>query len=122
MTGFNAVLVGGGSAIGAVLRYGIGKAIGAVNHSEFPWSTWVINMVGTLLLGIFFAEFSAMHHDLTWWLLLGSGFCGGFTTFSTMSAESVQLFRTNVLLALLYLTTSLGVGLVLAWLSQVWFA
>ncbi len=122
VTGLSTVLVGGGSAIGAVLRYGLGKGIGAANHSDFPWGTWIINMLGTLLLGIFYTEFSVVHHDPQWWLLLGTGFCGGFTTFATMSADTVKLYRKTRFLATLYLATSLGLGFLLAWLAQLWLA
>lgn len=115
------LLVGSGSSVGAVARYAIGQGIGKVNNRELPWSTWVVNMVGTFLLGIFSEEFAVIHHDPNWWLLLGIGFCGSFTTFSTMSVEMVHLFRRHLLLGLVYLGSSLALGLLLAWLPQWWF-
>ncbi|MFB5189922.1 fluoride efflux transporter CrcB [Alicyclobacillus fastidiosus] len=112
------VLVGVGSAIGAVARYGVGVFIGRVNHSAFPWGTWLINVIGTALLGLFTLNLQSASPDL--FLLLGTGFCGGFTTFSTLSVETVTLYRANRLLSLFYLFSSLGVGLILAWLINLW--
>lgn len=114
------VFVGGGSAVGAVARYSLGKVISRVNNSTFPWGTWIINMLGTLLLGLVFQEFVVVHHNPSWWLILGTGFCGGFTTFSTMALETVQLLRTRLVLGLIYLSTSLAVGLILAWMTTLW--
>lgn len=113
-------LAGSGSAIGAVARYSLGRAIGTVNNSAFPWGTWLANIVGTALLGIFAREFAVIHRDPNWWLFLGTGFCGGFTTFSTMSHEAVALLRSRFFLGIIYLATSFGLGLVLAWMTTLW--
>lgn len=120
MTWSGTILVGCGSAIGALTRYAIAQAISRVNNSEFPWGTWIVNMLGTLLLGLFFEEFYVLHYDPNWWLLFGTGFCGAFTTFSTMSAESIQLFKNRFSLGILYLGSSLAVGFVLAWMTEWW--
>ena len=120
MSILSAVLVGGGSAAGAVARFSLGNAVAKVNNSNFPWGTWLVNMLGTLLLGLFFEVFSVLHHDPDWWLLLGAGFCGGFTTFSTMSVEAVKLFRQRLWLGFVYLGSSLAVGFILAWTTKWW--
>jgi fluoride exporter len=120
MNGLTALLVGSGSAVGAVARYSVGKLVARVNSSDFPWGTFIINMLGTLLLGLVFQTLSVHHHHPDWWMLLGTGFCGGFTTFSTMSLETVHLFRQRKLLGVIYLVTSLALGLVLAWLAPLW--
>ncbi|GMA60079.1 fluoride efflux transporter CrcB [Alicyclobacillus fastidiosus] len=112
------VLAGVGSAIGAVARYGIGVALTNVNKSVFPWGTWLVNVVGTTLLGLFTLSLQNASPDL--FLLLGTGFCGGFTTFSTLSVETVTLFRENRRLSIFYLFSSLGVGLILAWITELW--
>jgi fluoride exporter len=114
------ILAGGGSAVGAVARYSMGNAISKVNDSEFPWGTWIINMLGTFLLGIFSLAFSMLHHDLNWWLLLGTGFCGGFTTFSTMSVEIIALIKSRILSGVIYLGSSLTLGFILAWATRWW--
>lgn len=114
-----AVLVSFGAAFGSVTRYGTGRLITSLHTSDFPWGTWLINMVGTLILGIFFRELESVHHDMNWWLLLGTGFCGGFTTFSTMSVEARGLFRARRKgLAVWYLLSSLVLGFVLAYSTK----
>lgn len=118
MSWMNALCVGIGSAIGAVGRYWLGQVIAKVNHSPFPWGTWIVNVMGTLMLGLFAVWFTIRNHDRTWWLVLGTGFCGGFTTFSTMSIEAVQLFRRDKMLAFVYIGSSLTLGLLMAWVAQ----
>lgn len=115
------LLVGFGSSIGALARYWVGRAITHVNNHTFPWGTWIVNVAGTLLLGIFSEFFTVLHHHPDWWLILGTGFCGGFTTFSTMSVEAVTLFRSQRILGIIYLGSSLALGLVLAWIAEWWF-
>jgi fluoride exporter len=115
---YGAFLVGCGSAFGSVGRYAIGQAMSKVYKGEFPWGTWIVNMVGTLLLGLFFQAFVVIHRDPEWWLLFGTGFCGAFTTFSTMSFEVIELLKKRVWLGLVYLSSSLALGLLLAWMTQ----
>lgn len=109
-----------GSAFGAVSRYGCGQWIAKFNRSSFPWATWLVNMTGTLLLGLFYQAFAAAHSHPDLWLLSGTGFCGGFTTFSTMSVEAVTLFRQKFVLGLVYLGSSLAIGLMIAWVTIWW--
>ncbi|GMA57775.1 camphor resistance protein CrcB [Alicyclobacillus sacchari] len=118
MIGTTIWLTTGGSAIGALARYGVGRFVGRCNRSAFPWGTWLINGFGTALFGIFAIAFAQNAPSL--FLLLGAGFCGGFTTFSALSLETATLFRANRLLSLAYLVSSLGIGLVVAWLVQLW--
>ena len=114
----SALLVSLGAAVGSILRYGSGRLISIVVSSEFPWGTWFINIIGTFILGMFFRELDSVHHDLHWWLLLGTGFCGGFTTFSTMAVEARQLFKTRKGVAFMYLASSLILGFILAYVSK----
>lgn len=80
------VFVGGG--FGSVLRYAIGKYL---NSSEvsIPYGTFVVNILGSLLIGIILG-LAAKNESLTsnQSLLLATGFCGGFTTFSTFAYEN----------------------------------
>lgn len=117
MTITSILLVGAGATTGSVLRYGIGKVVPKVTGSDFPWGTWFINVMGAFLLGLFFREFGTTPHDLNWWLLLGTGFCGGFTTFSTMSIETLRLIRSNKMQAIIYLGSSLALGCFLVWIA-----
>lgn len=118
VTWVTAVLVGFGAAVGSLCRYSLGLWMTKVTNSEFPWGTWVVNVLGTLLMGLFFQQFDVLHHAKDLWALLGTGFCGGFTTFSTMSVETVRLFRSNRPLGFVYIGSSLAVGLIAVWITQ----
>jgi fluoride exporter len=114
----SAILVSVGAAVGSLFRYGAGRVVAARTHSDFPWGTWLINLCGTFLLGVFFRELESAHHELDWWMLLGTGMCGGFTTFSTMSVEALQLLRTRKGLAVVYLASSVILGFLIAYYTQ----
>jgi len=78
-------------AIGAPVRYLVDGAIGDRTRGAFPWGTFVINTTGSLLLG--FLTGLALYHgfDDTPRIVLGTGFCGAYTTFSTHAFETVRL-------------------------------
>jgi len=80
------VFVGGG--FGSVLRYIIGKYFYATQHG-FPYGTFVVNILGSLLIGIIIG-LAAKHNSISQsqTLLLATGFCGGFTTFSSFAFEN----------------------------------
>lgn len=78
------VLVGLGGALGAVARYGVGEAL-ADADAPFPVSTLAVNTLGTFALGLL--TFGAAGTETL--LLLGTGTCGAFTTFSSFSVETV---------------------------------
>ena len=80
------VFVGGG--FGSVLRYAIGKYFNATPHG-FPYGTFAVNILGSLLIGIILglaAKNNSISQSQT--LLLATGFCGGFTTFSAFAFEN----------------------------------
>lgn len=79
------VLVGG--AVGAPLRYLTDRVVQSRHDSGFPWGTFVVNTVGSLILGM------VLGHSATgpWTALLGTGFCGALTTYSTFGYETVLL-------------------------------
>jgi len=80
------VFIGGG--IGSVLRYIIGKALNS-SQTGIPYGTFTANILGSLLIGIILglaAKNQALTQNHT--LLLATGFCGGFTTFSTFAYEN----------------------------------
>jgi len=108
-----------GGAIGSVARYKLGGFV--LHHTEgwnFPVSTFLVNVLGCLVIGILAALVE--HHDMfspSIRLLLFTGLLGGFTTFSAFGYESVYLLRRNLLpLAASYLALSVicGVMAVLA--------
>ncbi|WP_077617087.1 fluoride efflux transporter CrcB [Bacillus sinesaloumensis] len=89
------ILVGIGGALGAASRYLAGVWIARKTRSTFPYSTFYINIAGSFLLGIIIGL--KLNQDISeWsWLLLGVGFCGAFTTFSTFGYEVIQLMITH---------------------------
>ncbi len=106
-------LVGIGGAFGSILRYGVGTWLGHLASwpYQFPLATTSINVLGSLIMGCIAGSVSDRTQAI--YLLMGVGFCGGFTTFSTFSLELVeQLQRGKIGLAMLecVLNVVLGVG------------
>ena len=87
------LLIALGGAAGSLMRYLAGGAIQARSASGFPIGTMIVNVSGCFLIGVLIRQFLNMQlsHELR--ALLIVGFCGGFTTFSTFSAETVGLIE-----------------------------
>jgi len=81
-----------GGAAGSVLRYLVSVWLAKANGA-FPISTFAVNVAGALLLGFLARVFHAPDSSPLWRAALTVGFCGGFTTFSTFSAEFVTLVQ-----------------------------
>ena len=111
-----AVLAGG--ALGAPARYLADRAIQARHDSVFPWGTLAINVAGSALLGFLLG---AQHHlglPDSVVLLLGTGFCGGLTTFSTFGYETMRLLEDGAIgEAGLNVLGSLVAAVAAAWLG-----
>lgn len=105
-----------GGALGSVLRFAVALYFKERGWSAtFPWSTFVINVTGSFLLGVLVVWLA---ERTPWLLLLGVGFCGGYTTFSTFSVETERLFAAGRLLAAFgYSVGSVVAGLLAAWLG-----
>lgn len=86
-------------AIGAPLRYLVDGAVGDRTEGYFPWGTFVVNASGSLLLG--FLTGLALYHAFpaTAKVVLGTGFCGAYTTFSTFTFETVRLVEEGAVIA-----------------------
>ncbi|MBC6297666.1 fluoride efflux transporter CrcB [Listeria sp. FSL L7-1517] len=107
----NFLLVGIGAGLGAMLRYGISILIKSKWKTNFPYATFFINITGSFLLG--FLVSSAV--GPVWQLLLGTGFMGGYTTFSTFKVESMELkWKANFRVLFSYLGLSYVFGLIAA--------
>ena len=105
------LLVGAGSFLGGIARYLI--ALGMKGFSaSFPWATMTANIVGCLLIGILWATFNRTNPSSQLNLFLTAGFCGGFTTFSTFSKESLNLLQAgNYTVFCLYALGSVVLGI-----------
>jgi CrcB protein len=82
-----------GGMIGAPLRYLTDKAVQARHDSVFPLGTLTVNVVGSFILGALAGAAAAHGLPSSVMLLLGTGLCGGLTTFSTFSFETVRLLE-----------------------------
>lgn len=119
-----AVLVGLAAAFGAVSRYVVDQAVVNKWKPSLPWGTWVINVTGSFVLGLLTGF--ALHHGLSAHVVsvLGTGVCGGYTTFSTFNVETVRLAEDgslvgaagniagSILAGLLAAAAGLGIALV----------
>lgn len=106
----NLLYVALGAAIGAPTRYLVDRAVSARHGSIWPWGTLIVNVVGSFLLGLLLA--SGVDSGAGY-ALLGAGFCGALTTFSTFAYESEQLLSDGaapVALGNIALTLLLGLG------------
>ncbi|WBB56254.1 CrcB family protein [Verrucosispora sp. WMMD573] len=105
------ILVALGAAVGAPLRYLVDRAVQARHDSVFPWGTFVVNVVGSLLLGVLIggAAVGAVPGSLL--ALLGVGLCGALTTYSTFGYETIRLFEHGARLSAL---VNAGVSVVAA--------
>jgi CrcB protein len=109
----NILLVSIGGAIGSVMRYLCQKWIYQLYPHPFPWGTFLVNIAGCFLIGIFFAASEkSTFISADWKLFLMTGLCGGFTTFSAFAFENMNLIRTgDITNALLYAISSVVVGI-----------
>jgi CrcB protein len=86
------VAIAAGGALGALARYGVGTWLAARWGGTFPWGTLLINVTGSLLLGLFSAWYvrrAGLPLELR--LFVAVGFCGAYTTFSTFALDTVTL-------------------------------
>jgi CrcB protein len=110
-----ALAVGGSAALGSLARYLVGQAVTRRFGRAFPLGTWLINISGSFILGL--VAGLAAHHGLSAnaVAVVGAGFCGGYTTFSTFMYETVRLVDDGSgLTALANLIGSVACGLAAA--------
>ena len=110
------LLVGLGGCIGSMLRYATWHFSRSTN---FPAATLLVNIAGSLAIGIVIGlSIKDVNFSPGWKLFLATGICGGFTTFSAFSIENLQMLQNGkYLLSLLYICSSIIVGIAAAWLG-----
>ncbi|MGJ8529311.1 fluoride efflux transporter CrcB [Maritalea sp.] len=89
------LLVGLGGALGAMGRHGVGQLVMRFGFAGFPYATMIVNVLGSFLIGVVVGYFAKTTPE---WshsarLLLATGFCGGFTTFSAFSLDAYALYE-----------------------------
>lgn len=112
------LLVGSGGFLGSVLRYLLSKYIESTWLSSFPFGTFGVNIIGCLIIGLIYGLSIKNIASGEIRLLLATGFCGGFTTFSSFSYEFLTLLQDGQLwYAFLYSFCSLLAGLLAVWIG-----
>lgn len=110
-----------GGAVGAMLRYGLGAWVQGLLGPGFPWSTFLINITGSFLIGLVLRLSLEGALSPEWRLFLAVGMLGGYTTFSTFSWETLTLVQQGEWFkAFLYVTGSVVLGFGLVWLAYRW--
>ena len=102
------IFIGGG--LGSICRYSVGAYLIQSSQGCIPWATFAANALGCLLIGILIGYFERTHTNWLYMLLV-TGFCGGFTTFSTFSLETGELLRSgSFVTAIAYVVLSVVCG------------
>ena len=118
---FKAMIVAGlGGFLGTCGRFLVGKLAAHLYAGAFPWGTFAVNVIGCFLIGIFFGLAEKTHlisSNLNVFLI--TGFCGGFTTFSSF-ADDMYLLMQNRHMGIfwLYLILSIILGIILVWVGR----
>ncbi|HEV8284200.1 MAG TPA: fluoride efflux transporter CrcB [Chitinophagaceae bacterium] len=109
----NLLLVAFGGGVGSIARYLCQKWLGENYPHPFPWGTFAVNLIGCFLIGVIYAaseKTTALSPQTR--LLLITGFCGGFTTFSTFAFENMNLLRSgDTIYFLIYTIASVVLGI-----------
>lgn len=114
------IIIAAGSALGGVARYSLQLLLLKLYPGPFPTGTFLVNLTGCFLIGLFFSlaeRAGAISQEAK--LFLTTGFCGGYTTFSTFSVEGLSLLRSNEMFYfVLYTAGSVLLGLFMTWLGM----
>jgi len=111
--------IAAGGAIGSVMRYAVSNGIYALLGRSFPYGTLVVNVVGSMLMGLLFVVLvDRMDVAPAWRLAILVGFLGAFTTFSTFSIETLNLIQAGeIIKAGTNVVISVSLCIVATWLG-----
>ena len=108
------LLVGIGGFFGSIARYGVTLLSNKYLHAAFPYGTFLVNITGCFIIGVLVGLVQRSQMDNNTWLILATGFCGAFTTFSTFALENnVLMGDKQPGLAIVYTLLSLVSGILL---------
>ncbi len=112
------LLIAGGGAVGAVLRYAVSGLAYRLLEPTFPWGTLAVNLIGSFVIGLLWAVSERIPFPPTVTTFIFIGVLGAFTTFSTFTLETFNLLRDGeVLLGLGNVLASNVLGLALVWMG-----
>ena len=114
------LIIGTGSFVGGVSRFLTSRYIQNHAYSAFPFGTFVVNILGCFLIGLFYGLSERGNLlDAEWRMFLTVGFCGGFTTFSTFANENISLLREGEIFHFaLYVSLSVFLGILATYLGN----
>jgi fluoride exporter len=109
------LLVALGAAVGAPCRWALDRAVQSRHDSLFPWGTLIINVLGSLLLGVLLGAVTRGPAPVELLALVGTGFAGAFTTYSTFAFETLRLYEQGArVVAAANVAVSLAAGMAAA--------
>ena len=109
------LLVGAGGMLGSMLRYGCYLLI---KTAPFPLATFTVNIIGSFAIGLIAGYAARMQEPQQMLLLLATGLCGGFTTFSAFAADNLKLLNEGrIAMALTYIALSVVLGVLFTYIG-----
>jgi fluoride exporter len=114
------LMIGAGGFLGSIARFAASRYFQNLFLSAYPWGTFLVNIIGCLLIGVFYGVFTRSGYlSAEWRLFLTVGFCGGFTTFSTFANENFLLIREgDFFYFILYTGLSVFLGIAAVYLGN----
>lgn len=113
------LLAGAGGFVGTCVRFLVGKWSSAIFHGAFPLGTFLVNIIGCFIIGLLFGLLEKVHVMTPADVILITGFCGGFTTFSAFANDMWVLgTKGDWTTFILYLLLSVVVGILLVWAGR----
>jgi len=116
------LIIGTGSFLGGSFRYLLSQFVQGRFLSSYPYGTFTVNIIGCFIIGLVFAVSGKYNLSPEWRLFLATGICGGFTTFSSFSFETMAMIREGqYLYSFLYIGSSIFLGLIAVYLGMTLF-